>query len=127
MGDLHGTVGILASGLGEFFRFSPGIGHGFIGLLAGRQHRVEGTHRRPRQTRLHIDPHHFDPQPLPRRRQVNQASVKPLDQIATQAFATLGRLVVAAHQFGASHQNGVQVPGCGQGHGTAGRQPVQCR
>ncbi len=127
MGDLHGTVGVLAGGLGELFGFGARVGHGFIGLLTGRQHRVEGTHRRPRQTRLHIDPHHFDTQPLPCRRQVSQASVKPLHQIATQAFAALGRLVVATHQFGASHQNGVQIPGCSQGHGTAGRQPVQCR
>jgi hypothetical protein len=76
---------------------------------------------------LHIDPHHFDTQPLPCRRQISQASVDALHQITPQAFTPLGGLVIAAHQFGASHQNSVEVPGRRQRHGTASRQPIQCR
>jgi len=62
MGNLHHTVSLLIGGLGELFRFGARIGHRFIGLLTGRQHRIERIHRRARQARLHIDTGDFDPQ-----------------------------------------------------------------
>jgi hypothetical protein len=46
VGDLHHAVGLFVGGLGKFFRFGARVGHGFVGLLAGRQHRVESVDRR---------------------------------------------------------------------------------
>ncbi|MNT53314.1 hypothetical protein D3C72_1903980 [compost metagenome] len=127
MGHLQRTVGLLVGGLRQLLGFGARIGDGLIGLLAGRQYRVESVHRRAGQTRLHIDPRHFDPQALPRCGEFGQPLIDALHQIATQALAPFRRLAISADQFRASDQDSVQIP-CGRERDrTAGHQTIQCR
>ncbi|MNI49368.1 hypothetical protein D3C73_1039770 [compost metagenome] len=125
VGDLQGAVGCFVGGLGEFLRLCACIGHGFVGLLAGRQDRIEGVDRRVREARLHIDPRHLDAQPLPCRGQFSQALIDALHQIAAQPLTACSGLAVGTDQLGACHQDGVQVPRCRQGNRAASHQAVQ--
>ncbi|MNL39382.1 hypothetical protein D3C87_1616590 [compost metagenome] len=127
MGHLQRTVGLLVGGLGQFLGFGAGIGNGLVGLLAGRQYRVESVNRRTWQTRLHIDPCHFDAQALPCCCEFGQPLIDALHQITAQALASFRRLAIGTDQFRTSDQNGVQIP-CGrERQRAAGHQPIQSR
>lgn len=127
VGHLAGSIGLFVGHLGDFFGVGARIGDCLVSLLTGRQNRVERADGGIRQARLHIDPRHFNTDTLPRCLQFGQALVDAVDQIATQAFAALGGLIVRSEQFRASDQNGIQVTGSGERHRTARHQSVECR
>lgn len=127
VGNLHQAISLLGCILGELFGFGASVGHGFIGLLTGSEDGIEGIHRRARQARLHIDAGHCDAQSQACGSQLREALIDALHQIAAQPLTALGGAIVGTDQFGARHQNRVQVTRGRQGHGAAGHQPIQSR
>ena len=103
MGLLNRAVGFLGGVLGRFSGIVARVGHGFVGLLAGRQHRVKRVDGRARQTRLHIDPHHLQTNALPRCRERRQLLIDALHQITAQTLTAFRRLFIAAEQLRARH------------------------
>ena len=76
---------------------------------------------------MHIDAGGFDTQPQAAGRQLRQAFVDALHQVAAQPLTPFGGAIVAADQFRAGYQDGVQIPRSGEGHGAACHQSVQGR
>ncbi|MNP50950.1 hypothetical protein D3C76_1452400 [compost metagenome] len=127
MRDLQCAVSLLVGSLGQLFGFGARVGHGFVGLLTGSQHGVEGVHRRAGQTRLHVYPRHFNPQPLSDGAEFGQPLIDALHQITAQAFASFGCLVIGTDQLRTGDQDGVEVPRRGECHSAARHQSIQRR